>query len=173
MFSVKLMAAMSLAAIMSVSAICAHSSPACLHGACEAKTIVYFGARTGGPGNGIVAARFNPHTGALAKIGLVAQIERPTWLTSSPNHPVLYSVSEVGNVGNAHAAVYAFKVNSTTGQLTKLSRVDSGGGGRDIPVRCQRTIVARRQLWNGSSECGSDPARRIAVASIIDAGGFR
>ena len=76
-----------------------------------------------------MAARFDPHTGALSKIGVVAQIERPTWLTPSLNNKVLYSVSEVGNVGNAHASVFAFSVDAATGQLSKLSQVDSGGGG--------------------------------------------
>jgi len=91
--------------------------------------LVYIGTQNDGPGQGIVAARFDPQTGHLTAVGQVTEVARPTWLLPHPKLPVLYSVSEVGNDGHSHAAVYSFSIDPGTGALKLLDKADSGGGG--------------------------------------------
>jgi 6-phosphogluconolactonase len=93
----------------------------------QADEIVYFGTRA--DGQGIVAARFDATSGHLTPIGLVAQIQRPTWLIAHPSLPVLYSVSEAGNDGMTEGRIYSFAADKATGQLQVMNNVGSGGGG--------------------------------------------
>jgi len=112
-----------LLALAPVAAQAQERKPACNGETCKQR-LVYIGTRTGGPGNGILAARFDPKTGALTGIGLVAEVERPTWVLPDA-HRLIYSVSETG----AEAKIYSFSADVRTGALTQISRVSSGGGG--------------------------------------------
>jgi 6-phosphogluconolactonase (cycloisomerase 2 family) len=80
-------------------------------------TIVHIGCYTaegGGRGDGIVAARRDPVTGALEVLGTVAATASPSFLAWHPTLPVLYAVNEIENGhvsawtvdpdGNLHAA---------------------------------------------------------------------
>lgn len=91
--------------------------------------LIYIGGRLDGPGDTIFAARFNEKTGALTSVGAVGTIVRPTWLLKNPKLPVLYSVSEVGNAGDAVASVYSLKMDKASGKLTEMNKISSGGGG--------------------------------------------
>src|SRR5580658_7987118 len=66
----------------------------------------------------IDAFRLDLSSGALTRIGQVAEIEHPSLLSISPNHHFLYSVSEGGNA--AASSVSAFAIDATTGELTFL-----------------------------------------------------
>src|SRR5215470_12807875 len=59
--------------------------------------LVYIGTQGSGPGQGIFAARLDPETGQLTQLGLVAEVERPTWLSRDPQAPIMFSVSETGD----------------------------------------------------------------------------
>lgn len=87
--------------------------------------LVYFGTH----GAAIYAAWLNAETGHLSDLGAVAEIERPTWLAADPKRPLLYSVSETGNDGKTQATVSSFAIDTATGALRLLSKVESGGGG--------------------------------------------
>lgn len=86
---------------------------------------VYFGSRSTDAGSGIVAARFDAKTGRLSPVGMVAEVTKPAWLLAHPKLPVLYSVSEVSN----ESRVFAFSRDPSTGKLTLINIVASGGGG--------------------------------------------
>lgn len=97
--------------------------PDCGDGPCS--NWVYLGTRASGAGQGIVAARLDSN-GHLTPVGVVAEINRPTWLSAHPNLPVLYSVSDPGSTAST---LYSFKVNRETGALTLKNSVPSGGVG--------------------------------------------
>ena len=105
------------------------AGPACRKASCAVSRLVYFGTRADGAASGIYAARFDEAVGHLTALGMVAKVDRPTWLLPSPHRPVLYAVSEVGNDGKSQAAVLSFNADVATGALALLTRVDSGGGG--------------------------------------------
>lgn len=89
--------------------------------------LVYFGTRGGGAGQGIFGARLDARTGRLTPLGLVAEVERPTWLLASPQTPFLYSVSEVLDDGRSEPSVISFAVDRATGRLRQINKVGSGG----------------------------------------------
>jgi 6-phosphogluconolactonase len=75
----------------------------------------------------IEAFRLDMASGALTRIGVAAEIERPSFLFLSPNHQFLYSVSEGGNA--AGSSVSAFAVDLTAGKLAFLNKQPAGGSG--------------------------------------------
>jgi 6-phosphogluconolactonase len=92
--------------------------------------VMYVGTYTeeGSASKGIYAYRFDPGSLQLASIGLAAQTENPSFLAVHPNHRFLYAVNEVGNYeGQKSGAVSAFAIDKTTGKLTLLNQVASGG----------------------------------------------
>ena len=99
--------------------------PAHAHGQAPGTHWVYFGTRSTEAGQGIVAARFDAKNGRLSPIGIVAEVRKPAWLLAHPTLPVLYSVSEVSN----ESRVFAFSRDPSTGKLTLINSVASGGGG--------------------------------------------
>ncbi|MFF3855248.1 lactonase family protein [Micromonospora sp. NPDC002575] len=88
------------------------------------QAIVHIGgytAATGGRGEGIVAARRDPVTGALTPLGTAAATPSPSFLTRHPTLPVLYAVNEL-----PEGAVSAFRVGPD-GDLTPLGSHGTGG----------------------------------------------
>ncbi|HUO22605.1 MAG TPA: lactonase family protein [Caulobacteraceae bacterium] len=83
----------------------------------------------GSHGNAIYSARLDAKTGRLSEVTEVAQVERPTWLVTDPERPLLYSVSETGNNGKEQGGVLSLAIDPATGKLTPISKVASGGGG--------------------------------------------
>jgi len=91
---------------------------------------MYVGTYTeeGSTSKGIYAYRFDSATGQLTSIGLAAQTTNPSFLVVHPNHRFLYAVNEVGNYqGQKSGDVSAFAIDHTTGKLTLLNDVASGG----------------------------------------------
>ncbi|HUO23435.1 MAG TPA: lactonase family protein [Caulobacteraceae bacterium] len=94
---------------------------------------------------GIFGARLDPETGQLSTPAPLVDIERPSWLALDPNRPILYSVSETGNEGEAQGGVYSLGIDPATGGLKVISRVASGGGGAtylSYDARLQTVFVA-------------------------------
>lgn len=106
----------------------AQDASVCTGGPCGTD-LVYFGTRVSGTGQGIVGAHFDPNSGHLSPIGIVADIARPTWLIAHWKLPVVYAVSELGNDGLTEANVYSLAVDRVTGGLHVMNGVGSGGGG--------------------------------------------
>jgi 6-phosphogluconolactonase len=98
--------------------------------AAKDKYFVYVGTYTqeGSTSKGVYAYRFDPDGAKLTSIGLVAQTINPSFLAVHPSHKYLYAVNEVGNYkGQKSGAVSAFSIDRTTGKLTLLNEVASGG----------------------------------------------
>jgi 6-phosphogluconolactonase len=74
--------------------------------------------------DGIYVYDFNSQTGDFNFISKVAGVENPTYLAISHDGKHVYSVNEVRNGG-----ISSFAFNSTSGVLTFLNRVSSGGDG--------------------------------------------
>jgi 6-phosphogluconolactonase len=90
---------------------------------------VYFGTRATEPGQSISAARFDTKSGRLTPVGVVADINRPTWLLAHPTLPVLYAVSDPAGDAQGESNVFSFSADKATGKLSVLNSVVSGGGG--------------------------------------------
>lgn len=93
------------------------------------QTLAYIGTQGSGPGQGVVAIRLDPKDGALSSLGVVAEVDRPTWVLADPVHRRLFAVSETGNDGATHGTVSGFAYDPATGALTPRGKADSGGGG--------------------------------------------
>jgi 6-phosphogluconolactonase len=81
--------------------------------------LLYAGSYTGGKSSskGITLLKMNTDTGALTVAGTAAELASPSYLALSPDGTRLYAVSESGN------SAAAFKVDKTTGALTKLNEL--------------------------------------------------
>lgn len=90
---------------------------------------VYFGTRATEPGQSIYAARFDAKTGRLTPVGVVAEVNRPTWLLAHPTLPALYAVSDPAGEAQGESNVFRFGVDKATGKLSVLNSGASGGGG--------------------------------------------
>ena len=75
--------------------------------------IVYVGAYTNVPDSkGINAFRFDPATGKLTPLGLMAETTSPSFLAVAPNGKFLYAVNETDTFeGKPGGAVSAFSIN--------------------------------------------------------------
>lgn len=96
--------------------------------AADSEMLVYVGTYTGAKSKGIHAFRFNPATGALAPIGLVAETRSPSWLVLHPSGQYLYAVNEVDDFdAEKSGSVSAFRIDRVTGALTLLNTQPSKG----------------------------------------------
>ncbi|WP_213453438.1 lactonase family protein [Rhizomonospora bruguierae] len=88
--------------------------------------LVFLGCYTpesgGGRGAGVVAARWEPATGALDLIGVVAETPSPSFLARHPALPVLYAVNEL-----PEGRVSAWAIGAG-GSLAPLGSRSTGGG---------------------------------------------
>ena len=89
---------------------------------------VYFGTYTRKESKGIYAHRYNPATGKLSEIGLVAETESPSFLAFHPNRKYLYAVNETAKYnGKETGSVTAFSIDGASGKLKTLNQVESHG----------------------------------------------
>jgi 6-phosphogluconolactonase len=93
------------------------------------RSLVFLGTRTNAPGKGISSCFFDAEKGTCSSVSLAAEIASPTAFALSPNQRILYSVSELGNDGKTDGSISAFAIDHSSGGLTLLNRVPSGGGG--------------------------------------------
>jgi 6-phosphogluconolactonase len=88
---------------------------------------VYFGTYTAKTSKGIHAYRFQPATGKLTPLGVVAEGPNPSFLATSPNRRYLYAVNWKGSETVKGDTVSAYQVDARTGKLTFLNKVSSRG----------------------------------------------
>jgi 6-phosphogluconolactonase len=88
---------------------------------------VYVGTYTAATSKGIYAWKFNPSTGALTSVGLVAETPNPAHVWVSPNGKFLYAVNWQGSDTVKGDTVSAYAINGKTGALTFLNKVSSRG----------------------------------------------
>jgi 6-phosphogluconolactonase len=91
--------------------------------------LVYVGTYTRSKSQGIYALKFNAQTGTLSSLGLAAEIQNPSFLAVHPNDKYLYAVSELGYNAQTKASVSSFAIDTKSGKLQPLNKVETGGGG--------------------------------------------
>ncbi|MFB9239262.1 lactonase family protein [Plantactinospora siamensis] len=112
-------------------------------------------AESGGRGEGVLAVRRDPRTGALDPLGTVAVTPSPSFLARHPTLPVLYAVNEL-----AEGTVSAWRIGDR-GRLTELGVRSTGG---DSP--CHLAVAPDgRHLFAANYGSGS-----LAVHPLDDAG---
>jgi 6-phosphogluconolactonase len=93
--------------------------------------LVYIGTNTHTKSKGIYAYRFQPSSGKVSPIGLVAETPNPSWLTVHPGLRYLYAANEAelkrepGKPNN----ISSFALDRASGKLTFLNRASAGGQG--------------------------------------------
>ena len=87
----------------------------------HSKYLLYVGAY----GKGIEAYRFDSENAKFEPLGLVGEIQNPSFLASDPQNRFLYAVSELE--GNKDGGVGAFRIDRKSGHLTPLNHQSSGG----------------------------------------------
>ena len=92
--------------------------------------LLYVGTYTGKGSDGIHAFRFDPVTGKISSVGLVAVTENPSFLVIDPTGRFLYAVNELDTFRNEPTgAVSVFAIDQASGKLTLLQQVASLGAG--------------------------------------------
>lgn len=95
-----------------------------------APLLMYVGSYTQKTSKGIYAYRFDPDSGKVTELGLVAETPNPSWLVQSPNHKVLYVANELSDYqGMKSGAVSAWEMDKATGKLKQMSIAPSRGDG--------------------------------------------
>lgn len=132
-----------------------------------ATELVYVGMQ----GNQIRALRFDPSSGKLAMIGSVAEGPRPTWTVAHPQLPVLYAVNDDNTT---EGSVTAFSIDRSSGALTKLNEVASGGSGTtylSLDASAATLFAANFGGGSASSIALNRDGSLGALVSTIKAGG--
>jgi 6-phosphogluconolactonase len=90
--------------------------------------LVYIGTYTGEKSKGIHAFRFDPSTGALTTVGLVARTPSPSWLALHPSGRFLFAANETSAFdAEGSGAVTSFLIDRATGALTTINSQASRG----------------------------------------------
>ena len=94
----------------------------------QQKTYLLVGTYTSGKSEGIYVYDFNTATGENSLMS-TAKTPNPSYLAVSPNHKVVYSVTENADSTKAGVGgeVSAFAFNNKTGTLTEMNKQFSGG----------------------------------------------
>jgi 6-phosphogluconolactonase len=93
---------------------------------------VYIGTYTSKDGSqGIYRCELDVKSGSLGNLTAVAELANPTFLSISPNGRFLYAVSETADAGanKNEGSLQAFKIDPTTGKLSRLNSLTTGGAG--------------------------------------------
>ncbi|MCC6695816.1 MAG: lactonase family protein [Candidatus Hydrogenedentes bacterium] len=91
---------------------------------------VYIGTYTGGGSEGIYLLTLDPETGQLAKVGVAAKTQNPSFLAMHPTKPILYAVGEMpADAQHPGGTVSAFRIDEESGMLTLLNQESSKGPG--------------------------------------------
>lgn len=113
-------------ALISMSAML---PPALLFAAKPAKEyLVYFGTYTGKGSKGIYACRFQPRSGKLTAVELVAETPSPSFLAVDDTQHFLFAANEGGDFkGSKSGSVSSFTIDRHSGKLAPLNVVPSRG----------------------------------------------
>lgn len=98
------------------------------------KVFAYVGTYTGDVGKqkngeGIYRLEFNPATGELSHLELVAKTSSPSWIVLHPSKKYLYAINEVENFDGSNGSVSSFAIDRPTGALRHLNTMSSAGSG--------------------------------------------
>src|SRR6516225_4726343 len=98
--------------------------------AAEGDYLVYVGSYTDAPSNskGIYAWRFEPSSGKVNSLGLVAETVNPAYVCATPDGRFLYAVNWQTPEAAKGDTVTSYSINKHTGALTFLNKVSAGGG---------------------------------------------
>jgi 6-phosphogluconolactonase len=141
------------------------AGPASLKAQSPAKEyFAYFGTYTSKGTKGIYGYRFQPATGRLTPLGLVAQSPNPSFLAPHPNGRFLYAANE------QEGTVSAFAVEPATGQLRLLNRVSSRG---EWPChvsldRAGRTLLVANYGTGSVAAFAIQPDGRLGEATDVE-----
>jgi 6-phosphogluconolactonase len=127
--------------------------------------LMYVGTYTGPHSKGIYAYRFQPATGESTALGLVAEVQNPTFLAIHPSGDYLYSADE-----NRAGTVSAFRIDRKTGKLTPLNTVSSHGSG-PCAIAVDHTGKSVLVANYNSGSVALIPIRgdgSVAEASVVD-----
>jgi 6-phosphogluconolactonase len=89
--------------------------------------LVFIGTYTATTSKGIHAYRFQPATGKLTAIGVVAETPNPSFLAVSPDRRFLYAVNWRGSETVEGHTVSAYTLDTSSGKLGFLNKVSSRG----------------------------------------------
>ncbi|MBI3209451.1 MAG: lactonase family protein [Candidatus Solibacter usitatus] len=105
--------------------------PAALPAAKASKNYwVYFGTYTRKTSKGIYVARLDTATGKVSEPQLAGEVSNPSFLAIHPNNRNLYAVSEMAAPGGGTGgALTAFRIDASSGKLTRLNTVSTKGSG--------------------------------------------
>ena len=98
--------------------------------AADAHYLIYVGSYTDSPSHskGIYAWRFDPSSGKLASLGLVAETVNPAYVSATPDGRFLYAVNWQTPDAATGDTVSAYSIDKNTGALTFLNKSSAGGG---------------------------------------------
>lgn len=99
-------------------------------GPSKEKFLAYVGTYTGPKSKGIYCYRFDSATGKMESLGLAAEAVSPAFLAVHPTKPLVYAVNEIDRFeGKPVGGVSAFEADLSSGRLTLINKVSSGGTG--------------------------------------------
>ena len=125
--------------------------------------LAYVGTYTGPKSKGIYGFRFDPSSGKVEQLGLVAEVANPSFLTLDRNQQYLYAVSELS--GKTHGLVSSFAVNKKSGMLTFLNKVSTIG-----TVACHLVVdKTNKMLFVANYGSGSVAAFRVRSDGTLSA----
>ena len=96
----------------------------------EGDYLVYVGSYTDAPSKskGVYAWRFDPVSGRLTALGVVAETVNPAYVYATADGRFLYAVNWQTPEAAKGDTVSAYSINKNTGALTFLNKVSAGGG---------------------------------------------
>ena len=132
--------------------------------------LVYVGTYTAEASKGIYAYRFQPSTGNLTKLGLMAETPNPSFLAVSPDRRFLYAVNWRGSETVEGNTVSAYGLDTSTGGLTFLNKVSSQG---EMPTHLAvdpsgKTLVVVNFGTGTVTALPIQPDGRLGESSFVD-----
>ena len=116
--------------------------------------LVFIGTYTHTDSRGIYTCRFDDDTGALEQVSVATGAGNPSFLALHSSKRFLYAASEVHEFdGKKQGAVYAYAINTDTGELTYINSQGTGGEG---PCHVRVDATGRFVLaanYHGGSVC--------------------
>ncbi len=124
-----------------------------------------------GNSEGIYLFRFQTKTETLDPIGIIGEIDNPSFIAVHPGKHTLYAVSEVrGSIHNEGGSVSAYKVHFDSLQATLLNKVSTGCAGPchlTVDKEGQNVFVAHYTGGAVSSLMLSEEGRLEASKEVI------
>ena len=93
------------------------------------KDIIYAGTSSARGSKGIYVFQFDRSLGKLTELQTVTKGISPNFLALSPDRKYLYAIYSTGTIQDGNGSVMSFKIDPSTGFLTKLNEQSSEGNG--------------------------------------------